>query len=170
MNNFLNLLDQNGVTDLLFIHITPEAGNNCRKNIISGPSLYSMWKFGVTEMSSKTNTGRLIIISSLTVFSMNAVETVLGITTDSGLFTNIYNYTMQADIREQAVNACNAISSKCAADNGIPTGCVVVNLLSRNYQQIFFKLYKENNFDPEIYPVVSFTLDEDIMGDDWTNV
>lgn len=43
MNEFLSLMNEAPDTNYLYIHVTPEAGNTCRKNVLSISFFYYLF-------------------------------------------------------------------------------------------------------------------------------
>lgn len=77
----------------------------------------------------------------------------------------IGDYLLESNIEVQATNACKLLSSECEKQD--PNGggrCIVVNVMERDYHNLFFEKYSINNkLSPAKQPVVSFTLDEAVM-------
>lgn len=130
-------------------------------------SIYSMWKFVLQEFTNVVSFTTLFVVSSKNIFSQSATESLKNLTNENGIFTTIIYEVMKDGSTEQALNICAAINSRCTE------GCLVANLLERSYLQVFFSMYNEIVHDNENHPVISFTLDEDIMDNTyngWTNV
>lgn len=53
-------------------------------------------------------------------------------------------------------------------------GCIIINLLEREYHKKLFLQYKEyvdnKTLSVEQFPIISFTLDEEVIGNNWSNV
>lgn len=129
-----------------------------------------MWKFILQEFSNVVTTRRLFIVYSDTVFSKNALQTIINITNEYGSFDEIVYEQMKAVNDEQALNVCTKILSQCSAKNGLPEGCLVANIVDRYYQTTLFKFYRSIVRDTELYPMVSFYLDENTINGEWDNV
>lgn len=126
-----------------------------------------MWKFVLQEFTNIVSFSTLFVVSSKNIFSQSATESLKNLTNENGIFTTVIYEVMKDGSTEQALNICAAINSRCTE------GCLIVNLLERSYLQVFFSMYNEIVHDNEKHPVISFTLDEDIMDNTyngWTNV
>lgn len=126
-----------------------------------------MWKFVLQEFTNIVSFSTLFVVSSKNIFSQSATESLKNLTNENGIFTTVIYEVMKDGSTEQALNICAAINSRCTE------GCLIANLLERSYLQVFFSMYNEIVHDNEKHPVISFTLDEDIMDNTyngWTNV
>lgn len=145
-------------SDIIYIQITLSSGNQCVKNVISGISLYSWWKYGLQVLVEQFTFTKLFIAYAVNdYFSNMAKEGITNLTAGTGTFSQVVSFSMEQANIEQAQNICGSIYSECSKTGG----CVVVNVLPRSYQEIFYEHYhKKIGLSPSLYPVVSMTLDE----------
>lgn len=126
-----------------------------------------MWKFVLQEFTNIVSFSTLFVVSSKDIFSQSATESLKNLTNENGIFTTVIYEVMKDGSTEQALNICAAINSRCTE------GCLIANLLERSYLQVFFSMYNEIVHDNEKHPVISFTLDEEVMDNSdngWANV
>lgn len=126
-----------------------------------------MWKFVLQEFTNIVTFNTLFVVSSKGIYSQSATESLKNITNEYGGFSTVIYEVMKDGSREQALNVCAAINSRCT------DGCLVANLLERDYLQVFFSMYNEIVHNNDKYPVISFTLDEEVMDNSdngWANV
>lgn len=150
---FLSLLEY----DVLYFSLTHDAGDNCRKNVMAGLSIYSLWKYGIKVMTEIVDYRNLVVLYTTEEFSTKALDAIEYLNQDSD--TTIIEYIEVPYTNDViATNTCDRIRGACQDQ-----GCIVINLMERQYHKNFFAKYKENNLDKNLYPVLSFTLSETII-------
>lgn len=133
-----------------------------------------MWKYALQTMNQNFELKNLFILYSKDDMSSEAYNDITSLTEENGIFTIVGQYMLSIDNFEQSFNAISKIRSACTDISIIYIlsidGCIIANLLERKYHNLLFSEYSNKNLDVNIFPIISFTLDEEIIGNNWSNV